>query len=533
MASDFYTDSYSENLDALFAKKGVAHGVRRLIEAGIAAIHDDDDGALAAALDEMPINIDLNPVSAWPAGDSLLSYAARLSAPRCVTLLLSQGATLDLKLEGGDTALLTAVMQTPVVWESMGILKAEGGVSKAGVAAATRDRMARALDVLKRILGAGAAIDLADSDGYSPLLLSGHFGAPEFMSVLLDASAEVDQRADNGWTPLAQAASDGRLRCVELLVGAGAALDCGGLANAAGNGHGGCVKLLLAAGAGADCLDPGGQTSALWKAAKDGHLECVQLLLASGADAGLAVIKKSGDTDPIRGPGGGEGTTPFFMACQNGHLECAQLLLEAGAPVDKLRDFDGFSPLLIALCNSNRDCARLCVRAGADVNRVVRGGVTPLLVACQLGLLDACQLLSAFGASRAATPLGTPDQCAVHHKRADVAAWLAASRGPKWTHYVRNGAQVKSWLPLQHLEAHGVDLEKPRLTGRDLVLSFPCRRSPSSGRGRCCAAATTRSPASHRLSSGRASSARGASRIRPPRQSVPPSRSTLSSRGCR
>ena len=177
MASDFYTDSYSENLDALFAKKGVAHGVRRLIEAGIAAIHDDDDGALAAALDEMPINIDFYPVSAWPAGDSLLSYAARLSAPRCVTLLLSQGATLDLKLEGGDTALLTAVMQTPVVWESMGILKAEGSVSKAGVAAATRDRMARALDVLKRILGAGAAINLADSDGYSPLLLSGHFGA--------------------------------------------------------------------------------------------------------------------------------------------------------------------------------------------------------------------------------------------------------------------------------------------------------------------------------------------------------------------
>ena len=73
------------------------------------------------------------------------------------------------------------------------------------------------VDNHKGALGAGAAINLADSDGYSPLLLSGHFGAPEFMSVLLDASAEVDQRADNGWTPLAQAASDGRLRCVELL----------------------------------------------------------------------------------------------------------------------------------------------------------------------------------------------------------------------------------------------------------------------------------------------------------------------------
>jgi len=59
------------------------------------------------------------------------------------------------------------------------------------------------------------------------------------------------------------------------------------------------------------------------------------------------------------------------------------------------------------------------------------------------------------------------------------------------------------------------------------------RRSPSTGCGRCCAAARTRSPASLPPSSGRASSARGASRIRPLRQSVPQSRSALSSRGPR
>ena len=61
----------------------------------------------------------------------------------------------------------------------------------------------------------------------------------------------------------------------------------------------------------------------------------------------------------------------------------------------------------------------------------------------------------------------------------------------------------------------------------------PVTRSPSTGRGRCCAAALTRSPASLWPSSGRASSARGASRIRPLRQSVPQSRSALSSCGPR
>ena len=39
------------------------------------------------------------------------------------------------------------------------------------------------VDNHKGALGAGAAINLADSDGYSPLLLSGHFGR-EFCSTL-------------------------------------------------------------------------------------------------------------------------------------------------------------------------------------------------------------------------------------------------------------------------------------------------------------------------------------------------------------
>ena len=343
-AVEIYTDSYSANLDALFAKKGIAHGVRRLIEAGIAAIHDDDAVALAAALDEMPVNVNFCPVSAFPGGDSLLCYAARFNAPRCVELLLSHGASPDLILEGGDTALLTAVMQSPRAWEQWGFLHTEGGESKAGAAAAARGRMARAVEVLKQLLGAGADINRADADGYSPLYLAGHFGMPEFATILLTAGADVEQRANNGFTPLGQAVFDGHAPCVELLLGARAAVD----------------RLDAADGSG---------RAPLWHAASSGHADCLRLLLASGADVGLAPTCGNAKDEFLAG------TTAFFIACQRGHIECAEALLQAGAAVDEtLRECDGFSALLMAAANGHPDCVRVCIGAGANVNIVAKSG---------------------------------------------------------------------------------------------------------------------------------------------------------------
>ena len=62
----------------------------------------------------------------------------------------------------------------------------------------------------------------------------------------------------------------------------------------------------------------------------------------------------------------------------------------------------------------------------------------PLSMACAEGHLEVVQLLSSYGASRAATPIGTPEKVANRSGHADLAAWLVASRG---------------WTPLQHLEA--------------------------------------------------------------------------------
>ncbi|EOD12899.1 hypothetical protein EMIHUDRAFT_437237 [Emiliania huxleyi CCMP1516] len=144
------------------------------------------------------------------------------------------------------------------------------------------------------------------------------------------------------------------------------------------------------------------------------------------------------------------------MACQNGHLECVRLLIEAGAAVSQARN----------------------------------DGATPLFAACHNGHLEVAKLLSSYGASRAATPFGTPEEAANHKGHADLAAWLVASRG---------------WTPLAHLET----LTAARATsllrsGASLHEGEPTPlRRAAGGEGEAAAlvrrAAAPWSPASHSL----------------------------------
>ena len=65
-------------------------------------------------------------------------------------------------------------------------------------------------------------------------------------------------------------------------------------------------------------------------------------------------------------------------------------------------------------------------------------GATPLAISCMKGHLEIVKLLSSHGASRAATPFGTPEEVATRYGYTSIAAWLIASRG---------------WTPLAHLES--------------------------------------------------------------------------------
>ena len=126
-------------------------------------------------------------------------------------------------------------------------------------------------------------------------------------------------------TPLWAAASNGNLRCVSLLIEAGANKDKGR-------------------------TDIG--ATPLWIAAAEGHLEVVRFLVESGAN------KDQGRTD--------DGATPLFMAAEKGHLEVVRLLVESGANKDQGKTDTGETPSFIAARRRHIEVARLLVESGAN-----------------------------------------------------------------------------------------------------------------------------------------------------------------------
>ena len=88
-----------------------------------------------------------------------------------------------------------------------------------------------------------------------------------------------------GWTPLHLAAMIGHLKCIEILINAGANVDISSSDNrktpmhiAALNGHATVVQMLIDAGADVNAKDDEGATP-MKNAAQNGHKECVKLII--------------------------------------------------------------------------------------------------------------------------------------------------------------------------------------------------------------------------------------------------------------
>ena len=194
-----------------------------------------------------------------------------------------------LTLLGWDSALAEAKRKPAVVAQrtlsGKGISQSEYN-SKIIDAAGDGDK-----ELLALLIAAGADVNAADKDGYTPLNRALFWkGHTECVKLLLAAPGiDVNKANEDGWTPLARAAY---------------------------KGHTECVKLLLAApGIDVNKAEKDGSTP-LYGAACNGHSACVRLLLAA---PGIDVNKAEKD-----------GWTPLTAAEIYGHTECARLIREAG-----------------------------------------------------------------------------------------------------------------------------------------------------------------------------------------------------------
>ena len=404
---------------------------------GTTALHwaaERDDVAMARALLKAGANPDQrNRTDAKP-----LQLAALNGSAAMLTLLLEAGADVNApQTTSGDTALMIA--------------------ARTGIA-----------DAVKVLLDAGANINAQESwGGTTPLMWAVNEGHNEVVSLLLERGAAVNlasnfiapdtgrgfegsplrgrtaeevgavQGASGEFTALLFAAREGLLETARLLVAGGADVNAvsgdgkDALGMAIFNGHYDVAALLIDSGSRVDQADARGFTPLFWAVDRrnmetapnfpwtvtDDPFPLVKKLLEAGANPDVVI----NDTPQARMRGGSPRivfATSLMRAAFSGDLELVKLLLEYGADPSIMSNkhetalaaaaglgfvmgFHKERPMSERLA-----VIKLLVELGEDVNWQDDYGISPLMVAGNLGDVAIIQYLVDQGARLDAYDLG-------------------------------------------------------------------------------------------------------------------------------
>lgn len=237
--------------------------------------------------------------------NNLLFEAARNGCVSMAPTLFAAGASRLARDREGDTPLAIAARKgrLPMIEALLGGVKPEdAGLDKPDVHGATPlllATLAGRASAAKRLLEAGAEVNVANDQGETPLTAAAYVRNAELGALLLDRGARVDVTDRTGKGPMVYAAAQGVDKLVARLLELGvdpnrryggevtALMWAAGHADSApASGALSAVKLLIAHGAKVDLVDDRGR-SALMVAAALGHAEIVGTLLEAGADRAL------------------------------------------------------------------------------------------------------------------------------------------------------------------------------------------------------------------------------------------------------
>lgn len=218
-------------------------------------------------------------------------------------------------------------------------------------------------DTLKvdSLLSTDIDVNIAASEGVTPLMYAAQEGNLYFIRKLLQKGAQINQVPNNKVTALQGSVIAGKTEAVELLIENGAQLatkdQLGNtpVLNAAQNNDLRTVDILVRSGAGVNDSNKDCNT-ALHYATAFGNDSMVVLLMNAGAQGNMQDC---------------EGFTPLMVATSQNFNSTAELLVSYAVDLNTLND-QGYSALTIAILNGNVYLTELFLLNGADGNLLAR-----------------------------------------------------------------------------------------------------------------------------------------------------------------
>eukprot|EP00048_Salpingoeca_helianthica_P020045 m.246474 g.246474 ORF g.246474 m.246474 type:complete len:980 (+) comp43353_c0_seq1:29-2968(+) len=341
-------------------------------------------------------------------GRTALMYAGAYDSTRCLSLLLSHNATLDLADHENTTALhiscrFGAFASVRVLLKAGASVERCDGLGRTALHWAVESNSPETVAIVLKD-SRGLDLNAKDVQGLTPLMIALSHKQLDLARMLLKRGASSFYRIPGRGTLLHYCIANSIFECVPLLLQHAPALanepdDQGLIALhfVALEGRVDALPSLCTHGlATADRSDHEGRVALHW-AVIGGHVEMVRALVGLGASIEAAEA---------------HGATPLHYTAQLDRGECASALIVAGAQIEA-RDKQGRTPLVWAIVFHAMSAVEvlLAARASCESKDVV--ACTPLHYAAELGHADIIPSLLRAGApinaaSRAGhTPLST------------------------------------------------------------------------------------------------------------------------------